>query len=794
MVGAHWVGAWAGTLLLAGACGGSSNPSPGDTWIHLQLQVPGAMAPSSFQATVAWTHGSVQTLACPFAEAPAAGGPKCVEGGLDVPASAGAFDVTLRSTGNAFTTTAISAQAGSTRIITLQSLAPAEGTGDYATRLDGDACLDLLLQFSVPVPTDVGNSYSVKIYIRDLQTQPKLYFINTKLHPLHYGFVRFTLGIPETEEEFAANTYMGTNRPAMAGTLVFYPAVRGPGQGATPTVQAPWTLGFFANDAITPEQVRLAHRLVEERLTCLRWTGPGQRLVYLPAGTLQEQQASVDASAFERKGIGWMNQQDLFGAITQQALNPGVAFGTFKRMTPEQLAARVVSFRDVLLLTRIPNELPILGGTITEEFQTPLAHVNVAARTRGTPNVAYPKAFEDPGVSSLIGKLVRFEVADGTFTLREATLAEAEAFWQSRSRDPYVPVFDSALTGIPSFDEIGFADSVRVGVKAANLAELAHVLGENAPSDGLAIPFHYYEAFMDSRLTSVQLCDDGKTECMAAGRDPIACQGARDRCWLDVPETFTAFVTRMLDDALFKQDTALRDAVLGNLRTFIERTPVDAEFAALLDGRVAEVFHSAKVKIRSSTNCEDLPNFSGAGLYNSYGAHATGADAASKVVVKVFASVWSFRGFEERSFWNIDHKTVRMGCVINEAFVNEAANGVLITANIADPAVEGMYVNVQKGEESVTNPTKGALPEIFSIIDRTGGQVARQRFSSLSPDTPLLSDGEIITLYQAADRARAHFAELYGPEVGQLVLDMEFKLTPDHKIVFKQARPFAASQ
>ena len=62
-------------------------------------------------------------------------------------------------------------------------------------------------------------------------------------------------------------------------------------------------------------------------------------------------------------------------------------------------------------------------------------------------------------------------------------------------------------------------------------------------------------------------------------------------------------------------DTALRDAVLGNLRYFMEDTPVDSAFGALLDARITEVFQTAKVKIRSSTNCEDLPNFSGAGLY-----------------------------------------------------------------------------------------------------------------------------------------------------------------------------------
>jgi pyruvate, water dikinase len=449
----------------------------------------------------------------------------------------------------------------------------------------------------------------------------------------------------------------------------------------------------------------------------------------------------------------------------------------------------VVSFRDILLLGRLPNELPLVGGTITEEFQTPLSHVSIAARSRGTPNLAYPDASKDPTVSSLIGELVRFEVAGGGFSLSDATLDEAEAFWNSRARERYVPTFDSSTTDILEFADVGFEDSIRVGSKAANLAELSHFLGANAPRTGLAVPFHYYEEFMASSRTSSELCDAAERDCVEAGRDAQTCERARALCAPQgVAETFSDFVARVIADPDFNQDTALRDAVLGNLRYGIENTPVSADFGQLLDSRVSEVFLDAKVKIRSSTNSEDLPNFSGAGLYESFAARATGENAASKIVTKVFASVWSFRAFEERAFWNIDHAAVRMGCAINAAFSDELANGVLITQNIADPTTYGMYVNVQKGEASVTNPAEGALPEIFSVLADTNYQVARERFSSLSPDAPILSGDEIKALYEAGDLARAHFAKLYGTEV---VLDIEFKLTPEHQIVFKQARPYS---
>jgi pyruvate, water dikinase len=196
--------------------------------------------------------------------------------------------------------------------------------------------------------------------------------------------------------------------------------------------------------------------------------------------------------------------------------------------------------------------------------------------------------------------------------------------------------------------------------------------------------------------------------------------------------------------------------------------------------------------LRSSTNAEDLPKFSGAGLYNSFSAYATGDKAAANIIRKTWASVWNWRAFEERAFWNVDHAAVRMGVLVHLASDDEQVNGVLITQNIADPAAPGMYVNAQKGEVSVTNPENGALPEIFSIIPGPSGlQVARQRFSSLSPNAPLLSDAEIGDLYSTALQVQFHFAPLYDADPFTLPLDLEYKFKGSQRALqIKQVRPY----
>ena len=57
------------------------------------------------------------------------------------------------------------------------------------------------------------------------------------------------------------------------------------------------------------------------------------------------------------------------------------------------------------------------------------------------------------------------------------------------------------------------------------------------------------------------------------------------------------------------------------------------------------------LRYRSSTNNEDLPGFNGAGLYDSktQDPDETEEDGIDKSLKQVFASLWTFRAFTERS-------------------------------------------------------------------------------------------------------------------------------------------------
>ncbi len=791
----------AGLLIgLVALSGCSSGNNDSDRAIVILISGADGETPGHYVVAVDYHNERRVRVSCPSGEG-STPNIECVESGLLIRDGSANITATVKSRGYHFTTDSFDTASlpqldGSpTFAVQLAALSEFEDNDDFTTGYDDPGGLERFVEMSRFADTEMGPTRSVKFYIGDIQSSPKVYFINTVKHVLHYDFVHEVLGVDLLRAEYDDVTYRGEDRTGMAGTIILFESASAWSEALGLEAVAPIAVTFFPTDNLSPTMAAKAHRLVEERLAFAPLDGEEHRAVYLPAGENQERDLTEDKPLLRRLDAPWMHRDELYGNVTLQILNPGIAYGTLVRLSPEELEKRIVSYNDILVLTRLPNDLPIVGGTITEELQTPLSHVNLASLARGTPNIALLGAAEDERVADHLGRLVRFEVSEGSFRIDEATLSEAMSFWQSRTPEPVVPEVDLELTGLPGFEELDFFDSVRVGAKAANLAQIWKVLGEKAPY-GFAVPFYYYDEFMHEAIVTTPLCDEAKTDCLGEGRDESVCEQARQICGAAAAEQLTLwqYAAELVADELVKSDSVLREAALDGLRYLIRHIEIDAEFADALNDRIVEVFGESKARLRSSTNAEDLPTFSGAGLYDSVSAYGSGeVKIASSQIRKVWASVWNWRAFEERSFWNIDHLAVRMGVAVNQAFPDEAANGVIITQNIADQAVRGMYVNVQLGEEPVTNPEGGALPEVFSIVPAPSFnlQVARYRYSSLSPDQPILSETETMDLYAAAYKLVVYFAPLYQQSPLWLALDLEFKFHgPQRDLYIKQARPY----
>ena len=666
-----------------------------------------------------------------------------------------------------------------------------EYTGFY--KQDG---YEAFRKLSFPSKTEMGASYLVKFVVAGFDTDsPQVHFMNSVKFYYHYDFAQMILGDERSLAVFNQETYFSAEKNTVAGTVAYYAAV-----------DSMVAMTFFPTDYITPKQVAKVYKLVQERMLFLNSSGAKNRLFYMPAGSTAEKAAADYANEFKAADIPVYTHAQLFGDIPFQIMNTGTAYGTLRKLTAAELDTVIVSSHDILILETLPAEIPLVAATISKDAQTPLSHVNLAAKARKTPNIAFNGNELPDSLLALCGKLVKLEVKANSYTVGEATLEDAQSFWNKNVREPIKLTYDLSDSGLIDFADLKFNSSKLVGVKAANLAELHKLLPENSP-DGFAVPFYHYSNFLNYAQVTEDLCERSFDDCGKEGRASDVCTQVKTACAgalrqaqgsesAETPQTsFRNYIKNIIAREDFATDTRLREAMLDNIRYMFKHIAVDKNFGDALDAKVRKLYGDAGVRLRSSTNSEDLNDFNGAGLYKSVKATAREKDLSSDEIRKVWASVWSFKAFEERSLWNIDHMSVQMAVAVHEAFPDEVANGVVITQNIADYSIPGIYANIQVGETSITNPEGGELPEIISIIEspapQRGVQSVLLQHSSLCPDSLILTDGEIYMLYQYVQKIQNRFASLYNEYPDALALDVEFKVMgPERMLIFKQVRPY----
>ncbi len=74
--------------------------------------------------------------------------------------------------------------------------------------------------------------------------------------------------------------------------------------------------------------------------------------------------------------------------------------------------------------------------------------------------------------------------------------------------------------------------------------------------------------------------------------------------------------------------------------------------------------------------------FPSAGCYDSHTGNAADWNHVLSAIKKTWASAWTYRTFEERSYYGVDHRSVGMALLVHYTFPDEEANGVAVTSNI----------------------------------------------------------------------------------------------------------------
>ncbi len=600
---------------------------------------------------------------------------------------------------------------------------------------------------------DVPGAASVKamkFLVTDVDTKhPKLWLVDTNQHDYHYNFAKDALGYTGDLATFNAQTYFSDNRTFIAGTIVAHDGFTDDKGGV-----GAYAVEFWPTDPVKARHVNKAFDLITKAMPFA-----AGKLGYHPAGDTQEALAASEAGALRRMKVPVLSTTALFAGVKFSPLNQATGVGVLRVIDPANPSTTPFSPRDIVLFKgSTPNDLTHVAGIITEVPQTPLSHINLKAKQDKVPNAFIKDALSDPAIAALVGKTVKYVVGPDGFQLAPATaqeLADYEA--KVRPANAQVPRPDLNRTSVSAFSSIDLDDARAFGGKTTNLAELQRLLGATmTPSPGFGVPFSFYDAFMKHN-------------------------------------GLYAAASMMMASPQFQNDIAFRDNALKDFRKLIKKATVPPEFAAKLDALEKKFAAGSAIRLRSSTNNEDLEGFNGAGLYDSFTCRTKDGEHIVDEIKKVWASVWNFRAFEERTFWKIPHDKAMMAVTVHGNLDDELANGVAITKNIYDDNWPGFYVNAQVGENLVTNPNPLSVPEemLVSAIGEHGEyETQRIRASSENSGKPVLNAAQLQELVGALERIQSHFKTALGKRNdATFAMDVEWKLLPNGHIQVKQARP-----
>lgn len=462
-----------------------------------------------------------------------------------------------------------------------------------------------------------------------------------------------------------------------------------------------------------------------------------------------------DRALFDDSRVPILLETEVYADIDYLALNIAEGFGYFRLMNLDETPGA----RDIVLYESLPNTLPRVGGIMTSFIQTPLSHVNLRAIQDNVPNAFIRDPLAIDSIANLLDKYVYYRVKQGEYFIREATLEEVNEWFESiRPTMEQSPPLDLSYQDILPLDEIDFDMSDAFGAKCTNIATMRTFgFPSGTIPNGFGVPFYFYQEFMTYN-------------------------GFFDR------------VVAMRANPNFQSNRQTRIDMLKDLRRDIKDASMPEWMLTALQTMHESFPEGTSVRCRSSTNNEDLPGFSGAGLYTSKTQHPDEGHM-SKSIKQVFASMWNFRAYEEREFYRINHMQASMGVLCHPNYSDELANGVGVSLDPIYQTDGTFYLNTQLGEDLVTNPEALSTPEEI-LLDRvsvTEDDYRVIRYSNLvAGEELIMEEAYLDQMRDFLTTIHDEFAILYDAVgVEEFAMDIEYKITAESQLIVKQARPWS---
>jgi hypothetical protein len=483
------------------------------------------------------------------------------------------------------------------------------------------------------VYTDQPYALPHVIFVIDRRDHDKIYYVNSQRFRFHKDFVKGTYLSLENAEDFFKNNYLKANRRFILGTLAWQAPVKR------------YTFEFWEGDLITPELIALTADVIKKSFF--------DTVAFKPNSSKQEQD-SAQLSSLDR-----VTQSDIAREQEYQALN--VAKGLGRIHVIDKLDEHVeIGFNEILVLNEVPISLQPVAGVIISKPSTPLSHINLLVKGWGVPNAYIKNANEI--MKQYDGWWVSFETKPDGYTIKRADLDQLKEY-QARLAEvkttmtPRFNLEERRLLDL-SRQRARMADAF--GSKSANLGEVARarIAGISVPS-GFGIPIGYYQQFIkENKLEDA--------------------------------------IYEMMNDQKFVHDPAYRRERLTDMRARFRGGKVSDELREALLKKVHAEYAGKGLFVRSSSNVEDLPNFNGAGLYDTV-PNVKDDEKLIEAVKTVWASLWNFEAYEARERANIDHSKAFMAVLIQEG-VNADSAGVMITTDPFDSDNHGaIYISAKRG-------------------------------------------------------------------------------------------------
>jgi len=468
-------------------------------------------------------------------------------------------------------------------------------------------------------------------------------------------------------------------------------------------------------------------------------------------------------------------------------LNPGVAIGRLGIIDSADDSQTVDPGR-IYVIPQTLSDLEPMAGILTLDSGNALSHSQILAANLGIPNATIPStllpAFREKRDRELFFAVTR----GGVVVLKEKDKMAPEEIdlWARSAAVKARVALDTVKlrlsdTRLIPLTELTAQDSgAKSGPKAANLGQLTHFFPANV-APGLVVPFGIYYEHIHRSIGNGPPLDEQiaqmyrRAERMRDSGAPVA----------DV----NAFIY----------------PELARIRKIIQTMPLLPAFEKELAARMAETFGpdgSYGVFVRSDTNAEDLPEFTGAGL-NLTVPNQIGFRHITQSLKDVWASPFEQRAWDWRSRILVTSEHVYPSVLLLRSVPSDKS-GVIATVN-RETGEDDITVNISEGVSAVVD---GGVAE--SLLLKPDGAVrlleqARGTYRKMlqpagdfqnvpvsGSDTVLMPD-EIRQLREMVAEVKRKYPPAHTARGEVLPWDIEFGFEKGQLRLF-QIRPLARYQ